>query len=247
MARAPMHGCLAWLLAGGFAVGCEVGPPARGTYRLPFVDDTEVRVTNDYWNHNGEFDMGRVGSARGSLAATAPGWVRFIVDTHQEPTSSNNYVWIEHPYPYCQPAGVEWPGKPRDYEDWCIRCELEFCNEWTKYSHPATGTVTATGPVLVDGDYYLGAGLNEGEWVESGRYLGVEGDVGQASGVHVHWEVVILDPNDPITAGGFSKDWTGGAWIYSPNLFPTLCDGPFSTTEPFVLHRGLEYLAAPCG
>ena len=217
-----------------------------GTYRIPFLDGTEVSVWHDYWDHNGEFDISRVGNDRGLIAASAPGWVRFIEDSNAEPTSSNNYVWIEHPYPYCQPPGVEWPGKPRNYDDWCIRCELEHCNEWTKYSHPATNSVSSGGLIFVGGNYYLGAGLTEGQWVEAGEYLGVEDEVGQASGYHVHWEVVILDPDDPITPGGFSKDWTGGAWLHSPNLFPTMCDGPLSNVDPFLLVKGEHYVANPC-
>ncbi len=234
------------MLALAAGLGCTSNPVAKGTYRVPFVDGTEASVWNDYWNHNGEFDISAVGNGHGSIGAAAPGWVRFIEDSHREPTDQNNYVWIEHPYPHCQPPTVTWPGKPRDYEDWCVPCEADFCNEWTKYSHPSTNTVRSTGPVLVDGDYYLGAGLSEGDWVESGQYLGVEDEVGQASGFHVHWEVVILDPADPITSGGFSKDWTGGAWQYSPNLFPYMCAGAFSDQNPFVLVAGQLYDAGPC-
>ena len=54
--------------------------------------------------------------------------------------------------------------------------------EWTKYTHLETGSVTALGLVV-------------GKSVSAGTALGFEGDVGQASGVHLHFE--IADPGQP--------------------------------------------------
>ena len=242
-------------------VGLAETPVAWGTYRIGFTDGTQVAITagNDFANHNGEFDMSNtVFGEYGNLAAAAPGWIRYIEDGNQEPTSANNYIWIEHPYPYCQADGVDWPGKPDNYEDWCVPCDTEpllshlvalgadFCNEWTKYSHVVTNSVTSNGTITAGDDFFLGAGLSEDDWVEAGQYIGVEGNVGQAGGVHLHWEVAVLDPEDPINSAGFSKDWTGGAWTYSPNLFPYMCNGYLSNQPPFVLLADQTYIAGPC-
>jgi len=93
--------------------------------------------------------------------------------------------------------------------------------EWTKYSHMRTGTTTGA------------AGLAVGMHVCAGTYLGDEGDIGHATGEHLHFEVAIPDdPSDPIqVAGGFIK---------GSNLIPRICgidggkfvDGQTYTAEP---------------
>ena len=214
-------------------------PIAFGTYRIGFVDGTEVSIIsgNDFYNHNGEFDLSNVVvGERGSLAAAAPGWVRYIVDTNEEPTSSNNYVWIEHPYPYCQPSGVEWLGKPDNYDNWCTPCDArwapflqgrpglspggrpagrpglsfspDFCNEWTKYSHVAKNTVRSTGPVVVAGQSYAGAGLESGAFLEGGRWRGAEA---------ARWG----------SGSWVLRPWVGPTTVGSQLLFPGLCRRPF--------------------
>jgi len=67
--------------------------------------------------------------------------------------------------------------------------------EWTKYSHMVKGSTTGK------------AGLKVGESVKAGQYLGDEGDVGCASGDHLHFEVGDPQLSDPFaTVGGFLKD-----------------------------------------
>jgi murein DD-endopeptidase MepM/ murein hydrolase activator NlpD len=63
--------------------------------------------------------------------------------------------------------------------------------EWTGYSHMAKGSVTVT------------AKLKVGQTVRAGQLLGVEGDVGCAMLNHLHFEVAVPDPADPVDAGGF--------------------------------------------
>jgi hypothetical protein len=57
--------------------------------------------------------------------------------------------------------------------------------EWTKYTHMLRGSV---GPGT-DNNGNPGAGRFEGEFVAAGTPIGIEGDVGFASGPHVHFEV----------------------------------------------------------
>jgi hypothetical protein len=92
--------------------------------------------------------------------------------------------------------------------------------EWTKYTHFATGSV---------GD----AGRFVGEEVSAGTPLGVEGDVGQAQGEHLHFEVAVpYDDSDPINGQGFIK---------GENRDPLICGIPGNT-----LMAGETYTASGC-
>ena len=109
--------------------------PAFGTYRLPYGDGTNVRVSNDFVTHNpdGRYDLVGLGAGPHQVVAAAGGWVRLIVDTNAGHQSGhNNYVWIEHPSPFCQANGVTWPGKPANYSQTCVPCLGAFCNEWNE-------------------------------------------------------------------------------------------------------------------
>lgn len=216
---------------------------AEGEYRLPYVDGTRVEVVQDFQTHTtpvgSMFDMVAL-DPPGIVAAAAPGWVRFIEDSHAGNGAGqpNNYVWIEHPGDYCQDPGdvlrSRWPGKRASHDRDCIPCEKDFCNEWTVYAHFVEGSVTDAFP--------MGASLQEGDWVEAGQPIGIEGDVGYAFGVHLHWHVAIIDPGVEPDENGYYEDWSGGAWHSSPELIPVVCyQGGAS-----VLYQGLTYTAGPC-
>jgi hypothetical protein len=210
--------------------------PAFGTYRLPYADGTEVKVSRDFTTHDplGRYDLKGQGDGPFSIVASAPGWVRVISDQNAGGDEVfNNFVWIEHPYPFCQPDGVTWPGKPADYDETCIECLGEFCNEWTKYSHLETDSAS--------GD----ARLSVGQFVQAGTFLGSEGSVGTTA-QHLHWEVAKLNPDDlfhntPDGEGnGWPHDWSDDGWVGSPDLLPTLCGVPGH------LDQGEVHAAVPC-
>src|SRR5688572_12620970 len=69
---------------------------------------------------------------------------------------------------------------------------LEHANgEWTKYSHIAHDSAS------------VDAGLSEGDFVRAGQFLGIESDIGCASGDHLHFEVAVPDDvDDPINPVG---------------------------------------------
>ena len=218
---------------------------AEGEYRIPYVDGTRVAVVTDHFTHDtpdaAMYDLVAV-DGPGIVAAAAPGWVRYIEDGHSanstERSIPNNYVWIEHPGDWCQPRGDEVlaPGLPRPPRD-CVPCDREYCNEWTIYAHMVEGSVTGAAP--------LGAGLKEGDWVEAGQPLGIEGDVGFASGRHLHFFVARIDPNVAPDEFGYYLDWIAsmGADPLAPELIPRVCAGG---SEPELLHAGSTYTAAPC-
>jgi murein DD-endopeptidase MepM/ murein hydrolase activator NlpD len=203
--------------------GCQTSHgatwPAFGTYRLPYSTGTTVKVWQDFETHDpiGRYDLHAESGPSGAgapftVVAAADGWIRIIRDFNVGgDEADNNYVWIEHPYPFCQGAGVTWPNKPADYAQTCIPCLGNFCNEWTKYTHVATNSVTA-------------AGRYEGDLVLAGTPLGQEGSVGSEQ-QHLHWEVARLDPDHPVSddAGGWPEDWSNNSWIGSPDLLPSIC------------------------
>jgi hypothetical protein len=89
---------------------------------------------------------------------------------------------------------------------------IEHSNrEWTKYSHMRKDSVTKD------------AGLKVGDFVKAGRFLGYESDVGCASGSHLHFEVGVPNPSDPIIPqGGFLKDNANS----KRNRIPRICKVP---------------------
>jgi hypothetical protein len=97
--------------------------------------------------------------------------------------------------------------------------------EWTNYSHVAHDTVTVK------------ARLKVGDWVRAGQYLGDEGAVGCAMLQHVHFEVAVPKPGDPIDAGGFLTDNDDG----KRELNPQFCGVPGGFAV-----KGATYVARPC-
>ena len=98
--------------------------------------------------------------------------------------------------------------------------------EWTNYSHIAYHTVTGK------------AGLKVGAEVQAGQYLGDEGDVGCAMLKHVHFEVAVPDPRQPIDTGGFLTDNVDG----KRELNPRFCGVPGGYAV-----KGETYRAEACG
>jgi hypothetical protein len=99
---------------------------------------------------------------------------------------------------------------------------LEHANgEWTKYSHVRQHSARGR------------AKLQPGDMVEAGAYLGDEGDVGCASGRHLHFEVAApQDRADPIVpVGGLIK---------GRSLVPRFC------VPAEVLVAGATHVAGPC-
>lgn len=169
-------------------------PVSSGIYRIGYANGTDVKVSNDHLGHDplDRIDMfGVPEDEQHTVVAAADGTIRTIVDSNAEPTTNNNYVWIEHPN-----------------------------GEWTKYSHFETGSVSALGHV-------------QGDFVTAGTTLGFEGDVGQASGEHLHWEVAVpSDPTNPHDAAGF---------IIGENRVPLICR---ITGNLFI--EGVTYSASAC-
>jgi hypothetical protein len=212
---------------------------ANGEYRLPYSDGVDVLITADIVTHSGPpadmYDMKAV-QPPAFLRAAAGGWVRFIEDGNSTSGGgNNNYVWIEHPFPYCQnpndPDRATWPGKPLEYDQTCRPCTRRYCNEWTVYAHMARGSVT--------GSLENSANLSEGDWVEAGQLLGVESDIGLTDGRHLHWHVAVIDPEWVPSPDGDYESQLGSR---RPELIPLVC----TAAGKRILWRDRTYTASPC-
>ena len=99
--------------------------------------------------------------------------------------------------------------------------------EWTKYTHFVTGSVTSLGHEV-------------GDAVSAGMILGTEGDVGCASGIHLHFEVAYPEIFDDVTGLPFVE--AGGFLLPgNENRIPVICGIPGN-----LFIEGDNYVAAPC-
>lgn len=97
--------------------------------------------------------------------------------------------------------------------------------EWTKYTHMKQNSVTNLGHF-------------EDEWVTAGTYLGNEGDVGCAGGVHLHFEAAQpIDTNTLVfsASGGYIDD------NWATNVIPVFCG-----IGGNVMVTGETYVAGDC-
>jgi murein DD-endopeptidase MepM/ murein hydrolase activator NlpD len=216
-------------------------------YRIPYADGTTVSANNDHHTHPNVLNRVDLGGGDGAvIVAAASGIIRGIVDRHGDsnglgdglaadqitpqddslehscsdaqdmngnaiPNSTvqglcqdhNNYVWIEHPN-----------------------------GEWTKYTHFATGSVTAPN----------GYGWQVGDTILVGQAIGLQSDVGSASGSHLHFEVAAIPPGAPTppfsTLGGF----VSSAW----NVVTVVCFSDGDDDGDSLYTQGESYTAGPC-
>jgi len=97
--------------------------------------------------------------------------------------------------------------------------------EWTNYSHIAYHSVTRK------------ARLKVGDEVKAGQYIADEDEVGCAMFKHLHFEVAMPDPHQPIDSGGFLTDNESGKRERNPH---------FCSVPDRVAIKGQSYIAAPC-
>jgi hypothetical protein len=230
-------------------------PVSKGVYRLPYTNGTDVRFSNDHTNHPSTLnrvDMTGQDSAPYTVVAAGAGWIRDIAENNDTfcpnacgssndcdgngvtTTSENNQAQsaacggYNGPASFCCERHFEANGGtcpcPPGNPSCGATCQgavnnyvwIEHPNgEWTKYTHVRAGSV---GPG--------GAGRTVGEFVSAGTPIGIEGDVGIASGPHVHFEVAVpkyvelppfnpLDPadDDPDAEPDDLDDWFSGGWL----------------------------------
>ena len=223
------------VLAVALAAGCEVSDdltspgteptilPAfshgsftesTGIYRIAYADGLGVTVTNDHHTHDPPNRIDMAGSVAGyNIVAAASGTIRGIMDRHGDSNGLGDGLSADQSQSHddskehsCQ-DDTDVINDCQDYNNYVW---IEHPNgEWTKYTHFMTGSVTANG-------------WSVGDWIEAGQVLGIEGDVGRASGRHLHFEVGL--PTDPAALTPFSE--LGGFMVpnFGVNLAPRICD-----------------------
>jgi hypothetical protein len=170
-------------------------PVTKGVYRLPFANGTQVRISGDHITHDphNRLDMSPTdNSVQHNIVAAGDGVIEYIQDSFDVtcPSAESNPNPCQN---YNGPSGT-----------CCVRgtpgCDAMCRNnyvwirhpngEWSKYTHMRQGSVPNN--------------LAVGQFVSDGTVIGVEGDVGRASGVHLHLEFGVPDvvdttlpPGDP--------------------------------------------------
>ena len=214
---------------------------SQGVYRVPYDNGLTVTASNDHHNHPNAPDRIDMGSGKGSIIfAAASGIIRGIVDRHEDDYGRDAGLDFDLSTPVAQLGSLEdncsgdgdadnvQGGKCSNYNNYVW---IEHPNgEWTKYSHPETGTVTQ--------DF----GWSVGDTIMRGESLGKEGRVGAASGSHLHFEVAVF--NDPTDTTPFSTN--GGFLQNVSNLVAQVCfqDGDDDADEQYT--TGESYTAGPC-
>lgn len=181
---------IAGLLACTIAGRAHALEPSKGVYRIPFANGTDVHVGNDHIDHS---PPGRI-----DMNGTGGGTYRIVAAADG----------IVRKVVDGFDKRLDCKGKPVSEQKnnyvW-----IEHANgEWTKYTHMQKGSSSGK------------AGLHEGQFVKAGTYLGDQGDVGCASGPHLHFEVgVPKDANGFTETGGFLTDNDGS----KRNRIPRVC------------------------
>lgn len=154
--------------------------PTPGLYRIPYADGTRVRVGRDHDTHTPRGRYDMGGQGGGTYRVVAAG---DGVITHIEDRYSKRLDCKDLP-----------ASEQKNNYIWIRGAD----GVSVKYSHLTRGSTTGK------------AGLKVGQSVTAGTYLGNQGDVGCASGPHLHIEAAVLRASDPIsTVGGFARDNAG--------------------------------------
>ena len=204
----PLAALIVMSVVTGLSTAVESTEPAsQGSYRLPFADGTTVKVFDDFVTHR----------PRGRIDLYAVGGKE---EPYRVVAAADGVVMaIQDSFDEQQSGRA------------AALCHNNFIwiahpnGEWTNYSHVAHGSATGK------------AGLKVGDKVKAGQYLGDEDAIGCAMLKHVHFEVAVPDPKDPIDAGGFLNDNTDGKRERNPK---------FCGVSGNVVVKNAEYRAGPC-
>ncbi len=208
--RLRSAGIAAGLLLAGVSATASAVDPSDGVYRIPYANGTEVKIGRDHVQHDVDSNAAIDMSGINGSSYTIVAAADGIIR------------FIEEDFDLAIDCdGVAASAKKNNYL-W-----IEHANgEWSKYSHMRKGSSTA-------------AGRSVGQSVVAGTALGIEDDVGCASGNHLHFEVAVPRATDPFTlVGGFLNDNSGS----KRNRIPRICGIP---TAYFVDNATYEARAVP--
>ncbi len=208
---------------------------SAGIYRVPFSTGTSVTASNDHLNHPGHPNrVDLVGPAASLIVAAATGTIRGLVDRHGNSGGLGDGLAADGVTPQndnlehaCQ-DDTSVAGDCQDHNNYLWIQHLN--GEWTKYTHMRTNSVTSRG-------------WQVGEVIGVGQVIGVQGDVGRASGPHLHFEIAAIPANEPFPPfsplGGFIPN---PAW----NVVTRVCFLNGDDNGDGLYTRDETYTAAGC-
>lgn len=184
MPAAILAAMIASLIGGGAEPAASSPVPAApqvvarsaAVYRLPYADGTRISVFDDDASHRPLGALDLVGEPRGDTV-------------HRIVAAAGGVVMAIEDGHREQQSGRA-AAECRNNYVWLAHPN----GEWTLYSHMRPGTTHGK------------AGLKVGDAVKAGQYLGDEGAVGCAMLSHLHFEVAVPRPEQPIDPQGFLTD-----------------------------------------
>lgn len=192
------------------AAPCVAFEFSYGTYRLPYSNGVTLRVSQDHLTHNPNKTRYDLVGQSGGIGTNFP-IVAAAAGTVMIIVDNNNVT--------CTTNGCS------AFNNYVW---LRHSNgEWSKYTHFVRGSVRTN------------AGLTVGSNVVAGQYLGNEGAVGAASGVHLHFEVGVPDNTNSVAQ---AIDIPNGGFLNGDNRIPLFCGVPGN-----ILYRTNLFVAGNCG
>lgn len=210
-------------------------PTSAAIYRVPYADGQTVTANNDHHNHPSVLNRVDLAAGAGSqIVAAASGIIRGIRDMNGEDFGRGNGLAADGVTAQDDTAehscldDTTVVGDCTDYNNYVW---IEHPNgEWTKYTHFQTGSVT------------VDSGWSVGDTIFVGQVLGTEGDVGAASGSHLHHEVAAVPPGSGTTPFSTLGGFVSSSW----NVVPIVCFVDGDDDGDSLYTDGESYTAGPC-
>ncbi len=211
---------------------------SNAIYRIPYADGTAVTANNDHHNHPNVPNRVDLGGGDGStIVAAASGIIRAIVDRHGNSnglgdglSADGNSAHDDSTEHSCLDDDTV-IGDCSDYNNYVW---IQHSNgEWTKYTHFATGSVTANN-------------WQVGDTILVGQALGAQSDVGSASGSHLHHEVAAIPDSEANCPGDCPFSALGGFVNSSWNVVARVCFSNGDDDGDGLYTDGEAYIAGPC-
>ena len=205
-------------------------------YRVPYADGLTVTANNDHHNHPNAPNRVDMAVGEGNvLVAAASGIIRGIVDFNGDDYGRGDGLASDGVTPQddalednCSGDGDNPVGSCSDYNNYVW---IEHPNgEWTKYSHPETGSVT------------IDFGWSVGDTILVGQPLGFEGKVGAANGSHLHFEVAAVPPGSGTTPFSTLGGFVPSGW----NVVAQVCFVDGDDNGDGLYTDGESYTAGEC-
>jgi hypothetical protein len=206
-----------------------------GIYRVPYANGTEVTANNDHHTHPNAVDRVDLAAGAGStIVAAASGTIRGIRDMNGDDFGRGDGLAADGVTANDDDAehvcldDADVVGDCSDYNNYVW---IEHPNgEWTKYTHFQTGSVT------------IDNGWSVGDTIFVGQTIGNEGDVGSASGPHLHFEVAAVPPGSGTTPFSMLGGFVPNSW----NVVTVVCFADGDDDGDSLYTDGESYTAAPC-